>query len=79
MVLSFIFVVDVKIIFCNNFEAHLINVGNSQFPGDLIIFTKEMFNVKLTLCEKGSYSKFSGPYFPAFELSTERYSVSLRI
>ena len=26
------------------------------------------------LCEKCSYWRFSGPYFPAFGLNTERYS-----
>ena len=31
-------------------------------------------------CVKGVYIRsFSGPYFPAFGLNTERYEVSLRI
>ena len=82
--LSLIFVVDVKIIFCNNLEAHLINVENSQLPGDLLIFTKEMFNIKLTLCEKGPYSKFFWSVFSRIRteygeiLSISPYLVRMR-
>ena len=32
-----------------------------------------------TLRKKSHIRRFSGPYFPAFELNTERYSVSLQI
>ena len=32
-----------------------------------------------TLPEKCPYSEFSGPYFPAFGLNTERYLYSVRI
>ena len=32
-----------------------------------------------TACKVSKYRIFSGPYFPAFGLNTERYAVSLRI
>ena len=34
---------------------------------------------QITALKVSKYGVFSGPYFPAFGLNTERYSVSLRI
>ena len=36
-------------------------------------------HLRLPLRKKCPYSEFSGPYFPALGLNTDRYSVSIRI
>ena len=36
---------------------------------------REKLHLLFTLREESPYSVFSGPYFPAFGLNTERYSV----
>ena len=45
--------------------------GNQLFAGG--------FRALLTSCKVFKYWVFSGPYFTAFRLNTERYSVSVRI
>ena len=61
---------------------------NMEFPR---FFLKSLLNVSAVNVLKtgfftahsarkvSKYGVFSGPYFPAFELTTERYGVSLRI
>ena len=44
----------------------------------LLVIAKECLN-KWTLCKTYPYSEFSGPYFSALGLHTERYYISLRI
>ena len=61
------------------------NPHDPQFPADLVTFTEEVLNGKLNLLCNWHYMKsvgiwsFSGQYFPAFGLNTERYGVSHRI
>ena len=39
----------------------------------------EVDNIPITAWKVSKYEVFSGPYFPAFELNTERYEVSVPI
>ena len=46
------------------------------------VFRLSLFNSRrgmITAWKVSKYGVFSGPYFPAFGLNTERYSISLRI
>ena len=46
----------------------------------LSLITPECYLASLALCEMCPNKEFfSGPYFPAFRLNTDRYEVSLRI
>ena len=60
-------------------------VPNVVYPYDLKMSTVKLFSVSSIKCEFGTewkvskYGVFSDPYFPAFGLNTERYSLSLHI
>ena len=59
-------------------KQYLKRVLQPKQPG-VVCIDRENDIQKHTLCEKCPYLEFPGPFFPAFGLNTERYSVSLRI
>ena len=51
-----------------------------SYVGDTYVFKKSYYILWIIHCVKSvRIRSYSGPHFPAFGLSTERYSVSLRV
>ena len=56
-------------------KQNVVVIGDSDEDSDM----EKKVNKYFTAWKVSKYRVFSGPYFPAFRLNTERFSVSLRI